>query len=88
MVGEDTLGHRQLRIIDLEHRTAELLTGMGRDVLRTERTPLIVLALARWGELEWVLREAGASAFFAAWPTGEELVRCCRRILNPGNSAA
>ncbi len=88
MAGADSPPARSLRIVDLEHRTAELLAGMGRDVPRTERPPLIVLASARWSEFEWVLREAGASAFFATWPTGEELARCCRRILNPGNSAA
>ncbi len=68
-----------LVIVNFDEFASECLTGLPR---RTHGAgPLIVIGSSASAELEFVLRDAGASAFFPKLPTGEELARCCRRWL-------
>lgn len=71
---------RVVHVVNFDDAPADCLTGL-RNRGTCEAIPLILMASGPWGSLEFVLREAGASAFFAELPTGPELAQCCRRWL-------
>lgn len=74
---------RTVHVIDLEQCAAECLIGLGQRCREAHASPVVVLSSPRLAELENVLREAGAQAFFPELPTGADLARCCRRWLAP-----
>lgn len=75
---------KTLFVIDLEADLEQTLEWFGTGLAICHVSiPIIALGSKAHGELEWVLREAGVSAFLPEFVTGEHLARLCRRMLVP-----
>lgn len=71
-------------VIDLEAGLEQSLEWLANDVAQLSFTvPIIVIGSPASAELEWILREAGVTAFLPELVTGEDLARLCRRMLSP-----
>jgi hypothetical protein len=66
-------------ILDLEAAPADVLRYLGNRSGRGFSPPAIVVATARWSELEWRVRELGAIEFLFGTVTGVEMAELCRR---------
>lgn len=66
-------------VLDLDAAPAESLHFLARGTGRPWRLPVLVLASPRMADLEWSVRELGATAFLPADIGGDELATLCRR---------
>jgi hypothetical protein len=71
-------------VIDLATSLTEIVVWLRTEVTRCRvRIPMIALGSAATAELEWLLRDAGVTAFLPDPTTGAELARLCRRQGKP-----
>lgn len=76
-----------LIVVDLEEGLSECLEWLGSDVARhLKPVPIVVLGSPATAELEWVLREAGVTAFLPDGVAGDDLAQLCRRQLSRRHS--
>jgi hypothetical protein len=71
-----------LIVLDLESATGDYLQWFRSDVPRHPmRVPIIAIASQELAEIEWILRDAGVTAFVPDLISGNDLARLCRRQL-------
>lgn len=66
-------------VIDLEAGTADCLQWLTSFVPHGDRPIVLVVGSHQTADLEWPLREAGATEFFPDHLTGDQLAHWCRR---------
>jgi DNA-binding NtrC family response regulator len=66
-------------ILDLEAAPEEVLKTLARLMARSPSRTILIVASAAFRELEWPLRELGATAFLEEPIPGDEMAECCRR---------
>ena len=72
----------ELILLDFESGPVEALAWLSAFVTKqVRRIPIIICGSSDTRELEWMLREAGVSAFLPDRVSGEDLARLCRRLL-------
>lgn len=69
-----------LLVVVLEEAEAKCLQYLGRLASTVDPSPVIVIAGPTTMEMEWTIRELGATDVVADRVTGEELADLCRRI--------
>jgi len=68
-----------LLVIDLDSALTDCLTWLGANRMNnSNRCPIIACGSAETVELEWLLREAGVTAFLPDVVPGDEFARLCR----------
>lgn len=67
-----------IAILDLLAGPAVCLQFLARHGGHSPQTPIVVVGSCHTAELEWPIRELGATEFLPA-PTGERLAAVCRR---------
>jgi len=71
----------QVVVWDTTDSAAQCLQFLANKQKRQLEVPVLVFATAEAAELEWVLRDAGATDVFVEIVTGEKLAALCRRLL-------
>lgn len=70
---------RGVILLDLSFKTAECLRFLGRRLGHEAALPIFVVVSNKMAELEWSVRDLGATAFFAKTIPGHEMAGLCRR---------
>jgi DNA-binding NtrC family response regulator len=73
-------------VLDLEAAPAECLQTLGRLMTRSPSPTILVLASEAYRELEWPIRELGATAFLEEPVPGDEMAEWCRRQFRRGQA--
>lgn len=68
-------------IVVLDAAPADCLRWIGRQAETVQSSPIVVIASTEYAELEWTIREAGASAFLNDEVGGQEVARICSRMM-------
>ncbi|HID21141.1 MAG TPA: hypothetical protein EYP14_01895 [Planctomycetaceae bacterium] len=68
-------------LLDLQSGPADCLQLLGTGLPQVHQVPLIVYASRRAADLEWPLREAGATDVIVEHVPGRAMARLCRRLL-------
>ena len=68
-------------IVDLELSPAECLQWLGRRPGAAAQAAVVVIGTERTAELEWPVRELGATGFVLETIPGHELAHFCRKLL-------
>ena len=66
-------------VLSLDAAPADVLRFLENRSRRGDGLAIIVVASARWGELEWRIRELGATDFIVEPVAGDDMARMCRR---------
>jgi DNA-binding NtrC family response regulator len=70
---------RGVILLDLVFKTAECLRFLGRRLNDGTALPVFVVGSNRLADLEWSVRDLGATAFFAHTIPGHQMADLCRR---------